>query len=61
MSINGQIDEWGDEFSEESLQVKIAQMGKGEKKQTDDNKRKRNREAKNEEILKVGLVIVHNE
>ena len=61
MSINGQIDEWGDEFSEESLQVKIAQMGKGEKKQTDDNKRKRNREAKNEEILKVGLALVHNE
>ena len=36
-------------------------MGKGEKKQTDDNKRKRNREAKNEEILKVGLARMRNE
>ena len=47
------MDEWGAEYSAVFQQGKIARMGKGEKKQSDDNKRKRNREAKNEEILKV--------
>ena len=53
--------EQGAELSAVFPQVKFTRMGKGDKKQSDDNKRKRNREAKNEEILKVGLVEAHKE